>query len=295
MKIIAFLYIGFACGFSPRKNHRFTSKSGLWSPKKDISIFPSIRGLSDGFHGGAGFDGTGNGGNGGGNVDDWNGAVEPSGDPEMYSSHAFVLLLSKFFDAYTNLLLTNPYPTKIISSGIVGGLGDILIQNVQNKMSKTPKPFDFRRLLVFVTVAAFYIAPVIHLWFGYLDSLPFLVGMGGIKKSLVMMILDQTFGAVVVNLFFFVAFEIAQRLYPPYNTHSKSLFQACVDNCKSSMWITLIANWKCWPIINFVNFLYIPVEYRVLFSNVISIFWNMFLSSVANRNTSSGKDTDFKE
>lgn len=192
-----------------------------------------------------------------------------------------LLKLSNAIDIYTNLLNQHPYPTKIISSGIVGGLGDILIQFVQKNKSK--KAFDFRRLLVFSTVAALYIAPVIHIWFDWLDKLPFLSGLSNVNKAGVMMLLDQTIGAYVINLFFFVAFETAQRLYPPYGTNSKSWFQSCKDSCTSNMWITLVANWKCWPIINFVNFLLIPAEYRVLFSNIISVFWNMFLSGVANR------------
>lgn len=93
----------------------------------------------------------------------------------------------------------------MVSSAIVGGLGDILIQNVQNAKSK--KPFDYRRLFVFSLVAGLYIAPVIHLWFDFLDKLPVFVGSGNVQKSAVMMLLDQTFGAVVINAFFFVAFE----------------------------------------------------------------------------------------
>jgi hypothetical protein len=45
----------------------------------------------------------------------------------------------------------------------------------------------------------------------------------------------------------------------------------------------MIANWYCWPIINFVNFLVIPLNYRVLFANFCAVFWNMYLSNVANR------------
>jgi len=193
--------------------------------------------------------------------------------------------LTKAFAAYTNLLSVHPYPTKIISSGLIGGLGDILIQTVENNGREVPIPFDFRRLAVFSTVAALYIAPVIHVWFDYLNNLQFIQNMSNVRKAGVMMLLDQTIGATVINFLFFVAFEIANYIYPPYNP-AKSLLEACVDSAKGNIWVTLVANWKCWPFLNFMNFLLIPVEYRVLVSNVFSVFWNMFLSSVANRDLS---------
>ena len=93
----------------------------------------------------------------------------------------------------------------MISSAIVGGLGDILIQKIQ--MRNTNKSFDYRRLLVFSLVAGLYIAPVIHVWFDWLDKLPFLQSMTGFNKAAIMMLIDQTIGATVINMFFFVAFE----------------------------------------------------------------------------------------
>ena len=136
---------------------------------------------------------------------------------------AILVMASKLIDTYSLLLTTNPFPTKVltliqsvdcknsvlslqmISSAIVGGLGDILIQKIQ--MRNTNKSFDYRRLLVFSLVAGLYIAPVIHVWFDWLDKLPFLQSMTGFNKAAIMMLIDQTIGATVINMFFFVAFE----------------------------------------------------------------------------------------
>ena len=99
----------------------------------------------------------------------------------------------------------------MLSSAVVGGLGDILIQKVQGRTSRVQ--FDYRRLFVFSLVAGLYIAPVIHIWFDWLDKLYLLVGLSNIQKSLVMMLLDQTFGAVIINMFFFIAFELVSRTF----------------------------------------------------------------------------------
>ena len=43
----------------------------------------------------------------------------------------------------------------------------------------------------------------------------------------------------------------------------------------------LQGNWMVWPFVQVVNFSYVPVDYRVLFVNGLSIFWNCYLSYVS--------------
>lgn len=206
---------------------------------------------------------------------------------------ALIALFGNLFASYSELLAAHSYPTRIISSAIIGSVGDILIQQVERMTTKkTPKPFSIRRVFVFALVAAFYIAPVIACWFDWLSAAPFLSGMAAEKKAFFMMLLDQTFGAVIINFFFFFAFELAQKIVPPYKSGAISFLESGWLSAKSNIWDTLVANWKCWPIINYFNFLYVPVEFRLLVSNLVSIFWNMFLSSMANREVSGGANAN---
>jgi hypothetical protein len=119
-----------------------------------------------------------------------------------------------------------------------------------------------------------------------------------------MIAVDQTVGALVISAAFFYAFELVslyelvyiiialiilflqvQRLFPPYNAPFSlaAVVQAGTQANRRNLWATLVANWYCWPFINFVNFHWIPVQYRVLFANVAAVFWNMFLSNIANK------------
>eukprot|EP01038_Epipyxis_sp_PR26KG_P006720 gene6720-9213_t len=186
------------------------------------------------------------------------------------------------FDIYNHYLEKYPYITKIVTSGIIGGTGDILIQLVLSKRSKVPIAFDFRRLAVFSSVAGLYIAPVINVWFNWLNKTPVPKSFNNVAKAAYMMFLDQTIGAVGVTVGFFYAFELIDRLFPPYTRGFGGILAAGLEANKRNLWVTLVANWYCWPVINFVNFLWVPLQYRVLFSNVAAVFWNMFLSNVAN-------------
>lgn len=189
--------------------------------------------------------GLGAGGNNGKGPSDFGLNSSPSGK----SGNSINVFLAELIKAYSNQLLKRPYVTKIISSAVVGGTGDFLIQMLSCKeLSKV----DIRRWLVFTSVSGLYIAPAIHLWFNWLGFLPIPSTVGKVGTALIQMVLDQTIGAVIVNLGFFYAFELAQSVFPPYTGNRNFLF-AGTKSVKANMWATLVANWTCWPgNINFI-------------------------------------------
>jgi len=40
----------------------------------------------------------------------------------------------------------------------------------------------------------------------------------------------------------------------------------------------IIANWSVWPIIQFTNFRFMPLPYRVPFQATCGVFWTLYLS-----------------
>lgn len=45
----------------------------------------------------------------------------------------------------------------------------------------------------------------------------------------------------------------------------------------------LLGFYKLWPAAQLVNFYIIPLKFRVNFSNIVSLFWNTYVSWLANR------------
>lgn len=223
-------------------------------------------------------------GNNGGNGNDGNGDMLSGGDegePHSFAAAGIVTLVKSAVESYGELLDEYPYATKIISSGVVGGFGDTLVQSLL-KAEKKDYKFDFRRLLIFMSVCAFYIAPMLHNFFNFLSSLPIPEGTNKFVTALIMISIDQTVGATLINAGFFFFFEMMQRFFPPYTEHDTSFVVAGYDAIQKNLWKTLLASWKIWPFLNFINFLVVPLQFRVLYANLASVFWNMILSSIAN-------------
>ena len=42
----------------------------------------------------------------------------------------------------------------------------------------------------------------------------------------------------------------------------------------------MVANWKVWTVPQFINVNFVPGQYRVLFSNVVGLAWNAYLSKM---------------
>jgi protein Mpv17 len=45
----------------------------------------------------------------------------------------------------------------------------------------------------------------------------------------------------------------------------------------------MLANWKIWPAANALSFAVVPLQYRVLFSNMVALVWNIYLSGAIRK------------
>ena len=55
-----------------------------------------------------------------------------------------------------------------------------------------------------------------------------------------------------------------------------------------------MANYKLWPAVQFVNFYLIPLNYQLLFLNVIAIGWTAFLSNANQKASGMENESEYK-
>jgi len=60
---------------------------------------------------------------------------------------------------------------------------------------------------------------------------------------------------------------------------------------------TVLSAWKFWPAVNLWSFRFVPVPYRVLYANVMSLLWTGYLSFVnqINQNKNKNKTSNTRE
>ena len=57
---------------------------------------------------------------------------------------------------------------------------------------------------------------------------------------------------------------------------------ASLTDVKERVGRLLVNSWKIWPVVNLVNLFWVPMNYRVLFVNVVGFFWNTYLNWYAH-------------
>jgi hypothetical protein len=165
---------------------------------------------------------------------------------------------------YNRLLNEKPIITKCVTSFFTFGTGDLMCQYLE-RLNDKGKKLDLKRFFRQASFG-FLASPYLHFHFCWLIPKLF---KGSTIKSL---LYDQTVGVVVFTSAFFMYLDI---------TSGKS-FETAKEELKAKLWPTCVANWKIWPALMFINFQFVPVQYRVLFSNIAGMFWVAYLSYIQN-------------
>jgi len=174
-------------------------------------------------------------------------------------------IIARAWNTYQHLLVTNPWKTQIIGTGILVAVGDVVTQQFVEKKGSY---HDFVRTAR-MGVVGVIVAPVLRTWFLALDRIfPGTAKTDGLKK----MLLDQSlFAPFMIGFFFSVTETLAGKR--PYEIH-KMLKERYLQ--------TLITNYKIWPLAQTINFTFIPIQHRIGFVQLVAIFWNAYMSWMVN-------------
>ncbi|CAI5757707.1 unnamed protein product [Candida verbasci] len=185
-------------------------------------------------------------------------------------------MFNSIFRRYHQILLKKPLLTNMISTGVLLGGGDFLAQIL---LPQTPdQPFDYLRNLRAIIYGSIIFAPIGDKWYRILNNK--VVWTNGASKlenrtlsTILRVGVDQLIFAPFIGIPLYYASMIILENKQPY-------LENIIEKFESSWWITLKGNWLVWPIFQWFNFYLIPVHFRLLAVNIISIGWNTFLSYV---------------
>ena len=186
-------------------------------------------------------------------------------------------------ELYLEVLEANPLATKAATCFAISGLSDVIAQTCElshrlGGVGDGPG-FDLARTAAFAAVNGAYVAPLAHAWFGQLDTLARDEWSARPKWMVVagQTALDQTLGAVFVLSTLHVVVSMADALA---HGHAPPGVAEAIGAAGAALPSTLAVNWRLWPLANAINFALVPAELRLLYINVVSVFWNVYLSGL---------------
>ncbi|GAA6049665.1 hypothetical protein JCM3770_005060 [Rhodotorula araucariae] len=186
--------------------------------------------------------------------------------------------MASILRAYNLSLLRRPYATGMVSAGFLFGAGDVL---AQQGIEKRGKDHDYLRTLRLASYGGLIFAPLITRVYGYIDRIRF---QSKIATTLARVGVDQFVLTPCVLTLFFTCQSLLEL----------KGFGEAKRRIESSWWPTIQTNWSVWIPVQGLNFSVVPPHLRLLTVNVVSLFWNAYLS-YANAQAAPAKDTQLKE
>ncbi|PRP77002.1 hypothetical protein PROFUN_14691 [Planoprotostelium fungivorum] len=171
---------------------------------------------------------------------------------------------NSFVRFYNKSLETHPLLNKVVTFTLLMGAGDAVAQ-----MSGDDE-WSWSRFFRMTSLAAFFSAPILHLYFKVLDKV--IVG----KSS------AAVFQKLAIDQFAFAPINLAGFMTLLGFIEGGSLEKG-IEKVKKDYWPTMKANWVLWPAANFINFKFISPQHRLLYVSCISFVWNIYFSILANK------------
>ncbi|KAJ0412655.1 hypothetical protein ATCC90586_002285 [Pythium insidiosum] len=182
--------------------------------------------------------------------------------------------LQSLWARYSALLVSHPVPTKVATACGIAAIGDI---NCQLFIERNER-FDGKRLFIFTFLGGVLVAPVLHVWYGFMGArIPGLSTPQAVVKRLA---LDQlVFAPTFLPVFFSTLLTL------------EGVPEQIPSKLRQDWWSTVKVNWVVWVPAQLINFRFVPGNLQVLFANVVGLFWNSYLSFVSHADADANTDT----
>lgn len=199
---------------------------------------------------------------------------------------------------YDDWLHRYPLLTKATTSAMLFGTGDRIAQRIEAYYKDDEEEDDVQARptdaagdeegIVSPTVArtmrmmawgAFIHTPLMHTWYNTVDRVIKGRGMTAVLKKVVS---DMIFVAPQMPIWFFTSTQLMEGIP----------FREALDVAIIKTPATVAANYSLWPMTNIITFGVVPLEYRLLFVNVVSLGWSAYLSQRASKPVEKRRSSD---
>ncbi|KAG1713203.1 hypothetical protein DVH05_000923 [Phytophthora capsici] len=186
---------------------------------------------------------------------------------------------------YDECLQRQPLLTKMATSSVFFGLGDRLAQRVE-KLGKTDEELSemesnnivqegrvlsesTAKTVRMMVWGGLLLSPMVHNWHNLLERV--FVGTG---KTVVVkkVIADMVFIAPQIPIWFLTSTGLM----------AGKPFRQAFDESVEKQPVMLAASYTLWPAVNCISYSVVPLQYRLLFGNVVNLGWSSFLSYMTN-------------
>eukprot|EP00731_Ephydatia_muelleri_P031997 Em0023g504a len=160
---------------------------------------------------------------------------------------------------YNQKLEKSPLVVKSITTGALFGVGDVFAQLISKAKGD---PFDWKRTRSATIYGTFIFGPLAHYHLNFIDWFTRnKLKLAGLRMALVKMVIDQfTYWTPLANVLYLFTLPLLEGRDTGY----------AKDNVRRNLLPILKVNWMVWPLVQIVNFSFVPVAHQLNVALLVS-------------------------
>ena len=195
------------------------------------------------------------------------------------------VLAKPAWDLYAKVLIKHPLVTKSLTSCCTNAISDLICQKTMPAREEKTKKFDSKRLLHVMVTGIVWSGPVTHYWY----KLLFGQMTGRINDPLIRLVVNIVLDAIIFSPVTISGYFTVRSFLEGTG------FAGAREKLRTRLLKAVLGAWKFWPAANVINFGFVPIVYRVLYNNILSIFWQGYLTYVNSQKIAKQKKELSKE
>eukprot|EP00252_Welwitschia_mirabilis_P014604 TRINITY_DN3209_c0_g2_i2.p1 TRINITY_DN3209_c0_g2~~TRINITY_DN3209_c0_g2_i2.p1 ORF type:complete len:186 (+),score=21.09 TRINITY_DN3209_c0_g2_i2:271-828(+) len=170
-------------------------------------------------------------------------------------------LVRRTWHRYLLQLQLHPLRTKALTAGALAGCSDVIGQKILGN-----KRIQLRQVSLMILYGLAYGGPFGHFLHKFMDYL--FRGKGDTKTTAKKVLLEQLTSSPWNNMFYMLYYGlmVEGRTWSFVTRKLRKDYPSVQINA-----------WKIWPIVAWVNYRYMPIQFRVIFHSFVACCWGIFL------------------
>lgn len=180
---------------------------------------------------------------------------------------------------YSDLMDKRPVFTQSITTATFSLISDIISQTIEARTTGMPLSLDIVRFASFSIVGFVYDGPFYHYWYDLMwkfdDYLQTKQDFSKFIATSAQVFVDQTIGSLIYFPIYFYVYDIIEALI----SGRIPCLAVTGNKVRKELFGVIFVSYLVFPLSNFLNFYFMPKQFRIIFLNIVDLFYSAYLCS----------------
>ena len=186
---------------------------------------------------------------------------------------------SYLYNKYSDLMDRRPVFTQCVTTSTFSLISDIISQTIEARTIGIPLSLDVIRFASFAIVGFIFDGPFFHFWYDLMwkfdDYLQTQQGFSKFSGTSAQVFVDQIIGSLIYFPIYFYVYDIIEA----FISGKLPCLSLTGHKVRKELFAVIFVSYLVFPLSNFLNFYFIPKQFRIMFLNIVDLFFSAYQCS----------------